>query len=433
MRARFVRQVSFLHLLIMTLAFSGVVMAQDPWVLDTVVAAGSNCFSVAATPDGSKILVTNKDTSGTVTVLSATNYSVLSTIPMFGDYPSGIAVVPSGVKALVTCAKPNAVRLVDLLGDSILAVFYPPCVATTLYDIAVTPDGQTAVMPDLNDLCVQEGLRWFDTSGKTMGSTFVSVNTSGVTYGVAVAPDSVTVLVTTNVLTTGIKRVNIATSAVQNISGVGPSYGVAITHKGDRAVVTSDSVKIISLPTNSVIGAIPFSSNSNFHNVAITPDDKYAFVVGNFDVAVVSLDGDSVVQTFSAVGQNVAISPDGMKAYVTDSYNGELRVYRNKGTGTGISGPGTGANVPETLGLSQNYPNPFNPSTTISYGIPKPGFVELKVFDVAGRSIATLVSEHQDAGHYEIRFDGSKLPSGVYFLRIEAGGLSQTRKMILMK
>ncbi|OYV84512.1 MAG: hypothetical protein B7Z63_06815 [Ignavibacteriae bacterium 37-53-5] len=122
-----------------------------------------------------------------------------------------------------------------------------------------------------------------------------------------------------------------------------------------------------------------------------------------------------------------------MKAYVTDGYNGELRVYKYSGTGTGIFGPGTGSRVPETLELSQNYPNPFNPSTIISYGIPKSGFVELKVFDVAGRSIATLVSGHQSPGHYEIRFDGSKLPSGVYFLRIEAGGLSQTRKMILMK
>ncbi|HQT92921.1 MAG TPA: hypothetical protein PL001_12945, partial [Candidatus Kryptobacter bacterium] len=134
----------------MTLVFSGVAMAQSHWVLDTVVAAGSNCFGVAVTPDGSKILVTNKDTSGTVTVLSAADYSVLSTIPMYGDYPAGIAVVPNGVKALVTCSNPNAVRLVDLLGDSILAAFYPPCVATTLYDIAVTPDGLTAVMPDLS-------------------------------------------------------------------------------------------------------------------------------------------------------------------------------------------------------------------------------------------------------------------------------------------
>ena len=433
MADRFPRRISILRMLIMTLVLSGVAMAQSPWVLDTIVAAGSNCFGVAVTPDASKILVTNKDTSGTVTVLSAADYSILATIPMYGDYPAGIAVVPNSVKALVTCSNPNAVRLVDLLGDSILAAFYPPCQATTLYDIAVTPDGSTAVMPDLSDACVQEGVRWFGTSGKTNGSTFVSVNTSGETYGIAVAPDSVSVLVTTYVLTTGIKRIDLATSAVQNILGIGPSYGVAITHKGDRAVVTSDSVKIISLSTNSVVAAIPFSSNSDFHNVAITPDDKYAFVVGNFDVAVVSLDGDSVVQTFSGTGQNVAISSDGMKAYVTDSYNGDLIVYKYNGTGTRIRVSGTGSRVPEALELSQNYPNPFNPSTTITYVLPTSSFMELKVYDVAGRSVATLVSRYQSAGRYGISFDGSRLPSGLYFLRIEAGGLSLARKMILMK
>jgi YVTN family beta-propeller protein len=410
-----------------------VVPANCQWALDTVVAAGPNCFGVAVTPDGTKLLVTNKDTSGTVTVLSASDYSVLSTIPMYGDYPSGIAVTPNGAKALVTCSNPNAVRLVDLLGDSVLAAFYPKCIATTLYDIAVTPDGQTAVMPDLSDGCVQEGLRWFDTSGKTTGSTFVPVNTSGVTYGVAVAPDSVTVLVTTYVFTTGIKSVNLRTSAVQNIPNVGPSYGVAITHKGDRAVVTSDSVKVINLSTSTVTGAIPFSSNSSFHNVAITPDDKYAFVVGDFYVAIISLDSNAIVQTFSAAGQNVAISPDGKKAYVTDVYNGQLRVYKNVGTGTGIRTPGDGPRVPQALELMQNYPNPFNPTTTIMYGVPAAGFVTLTLYDVAGRSVQTLVSGQRNAGRYEIRLDGTRLPSGIYFLRIEAAGLSQTRKVVLLK
>lgn len=419
------------------LILAGNASAQNEWALDTVVSAGTNCFGVAVTPDGSKILVTNKNTSGTVTVLSSSDYSVLAKIPVQGDYPAGIAVLPNGARAMVTCSNPNAVRAVDLRGDSVLAAFYPPCTATTLYDIAITPDGLTAVMPDLSDQCVQEGIRWFDATTKVSGSTFVSVNTAGVTYGIAVSPDTVTVLVTTFSTTSGIKRINMSTSSVQNISGIGPSYGVAITHKGDRAVVTSDSVKIVSMSENSVIAAIPFQSNSTFKNVAITPDDKYAFVVGNFEVAVISLVSDSVEQTFSASGQNVAISPDGMYAYVTDGYNGELRVYR-LGKATEINDRPFGPPVPGTVTLLQNYPNPFNPTTAIRFSIPRAGFVSLKVYDVLGREVRTLVNEVRNPGSYEVRFDAAGLPSGVYFYRLTATAndgkeFTSVKKLILTK
>lgn len=418
-------------------ALSGVAAAQNVWTLDTVVSAGSNCFGIAVTPDGSRILVTNKDTSGTVTVLSGSDYSILARIPMYGDYPAGIAVRPNGVTAMVTCSNPNAVRVVDLRGDSVLAAFYPPCTATTLYDIAITPDGLTAVMPDLNDQCVSEGVRWFDATTKVNGSEFVSVNTAGVTYGIAVSPDTFTVLVTTFSSSSVIKRIDLSTSSVQNVYGIGPSYGVAITHNGDRAVVTSDSVKIVSISTNTVTAAIPFESNMAFKNVAITPDDKYAFVVGNFEVAVISLEGDSVLQTFSASGQNVAISPDGVHAYVTDSYNGEVRVYTNSGT-TGIGENPFGPAIPGEFSLLQNYPNPFNPTTTIGFSLTNAGRVSLKVYDVLGREVRTLLDGTKGPGEYHVTFNAAGLPSGVYLYRltvVEKNGrcLSSARKLILTK
>ncbi|MHB9041582.1 MAG: T9SS type A sorting domain-containing protein, partial [Melioribacteraceae bacterium] len=83
--------------------------------------------------------------------------------------------------------------------------------------------------------------------------------------------------------------------------------------------------------------------------------------------------------------------------------------------------------------LSQNYPNPFNPTTTISFLIPRTEFVSLKVYDLLGREVATLVNEEKLPGHYEVEFNGMNLPSGVYFYRLQAGNFSQTKKLLLLK
>ena len=80
-----------------------------------------------------------------------------------------------------------------------------------------------------------------------------------------------------------------------------------------------------------------------------------------------------------------------------------------------------------------NYPNPFNPTTIINYQLPKNGFVTIKVYDVLGKEIATLVNENKSAGYYKVDFDASKLPSGVYFYNLTTGSNSITRKMLLMK
>lgn len=83
--------------------------------------------------------------------------------------------------------------------------------------------------------------------------------------------------------------------------------------------------------------------------------------------------------------------------------------------------------------LLQNYPNPFNPSTLISYELPASAFVVLKVFDVRGREIETLVNERQNAGKHSVQFNASNLPTGVYFYKIEAGSYRNTKKFLLLK
>jgi hypothetical protein len=89
--------------------------------------------------------------------------------------------------------------------------------------------------------------------------------------------------------------------------------------------------------------------------------------------------------------------------------------------------------MPSTYLLQQNYPNPFNPSTTILFSIPTSEFVTLKVYDLLGREIATLVNENLSAGSYSYNFDAKNLTSGVYLYKLQAGKYSETKKMLLSK
>jgi hypothetical protein len=88
---------------------------------------------------------------------------------------------------------------------------------------------------------------------------------------------------------------------------------------------------------------------------------------------------------------------------------------------------------PKDLTLSQNYPNPFNPSTTITYQLPKPGKVSLKVYNILGSEIATLINSHQSRGTYSIPFNATSLPSGVYFYHLMFDNNNYVRKMMLVK
>ena len=97
--------------------------------------------------------------------------------------------------------------------------------------------------------------------------------------------------------------------------------------------------------------------------------------------------------------------------------------------------------VPSQFSLEQNYPNPFNPTTTIKYSIPAvetghaPSLqrITLKVYDILGREVATLVNEQKAPGNYEVKFNGSKIASGVYIYQLKAGSFSRTKKLLLMK
>jgi hypothetical protein len=119
-------------------------------------------------------------------------------------------------------------------------------------------------------------------------------------------------------------------------------------------------------------------------------------------------------------------SVDGIMAHVDDV------IVRN------LNGPPVGinnnnGNVPSKFDLKQNYPNPFNPSTTIAFDLPKDEFVNLTVYNSVGQEVAVLVNENTKAGSYDIKFDATNLPSGVYLYRLSAGSFTKSVKMSLIK
>ncbi|HRI48224.1 MAG TPA: T9SS type A sorting domain-containing protein [Ignavibacteriaceae bacterium] len=93
----------------------------------------------------------------------------------------------------------------------------------------------------------------------------------------------------------------------------------------------------------------------------------------------------------------------------------------------------TGTEKPTEYALYQNYPNPFNPTTTINYQIPKEGLVTLKIYDILGKEVATLINEEKQAGKYSIEFSASKLSSGVYLYELRSNEFKSTKKLLLMK
>ena len=124
------------------------------------------------------------------------------------------------------------------------------------------------------------------------------------------------------------------------------------------------------------------------------------------------------------------------KVSCVDSLNawtlGDHKLYRT--TNGGFTNVGNQNNLsPRIYKLNQNYPNPFNPLSTIGYQIPKSGFISIKVYNILGREVATLVNEEKPAGTYEVHFNGENFSSGIYFYKLKAGNYSSIKKMVLIK
>ncbi|MCF8240379.1 MAG: T9SS type A sorting domain-containing protein, partial [Melioribacteraceae bacterium] len=132
-------------------------------------------------------------------------------------------------------------------------------------------------------------------------------------------------------------------------------------------------------------------------------------------------------------GYNDIVSVHYLHAYLENN----LHILFNDSTGNFVEDPVTGINEnnaqPTEFTLYQNYPNPFNPTTVINYQLPEAGFVTLKVYDVLGREVTTLVNREMSAGKYQVELDASKLSTGVYFYQLKTGNLLEIKKMLLLR
>ncbi len=184
------------------------------------------------------------------------------------------------------------------------------------------------------------------------------------------------------------------------------------------------------------------------------------FSINNPISVLVSSGGSIIIKGIStgsssrveSITKGVAYNPSGFGSTYTTllisvtNQSNEKTIYSfqaNTATDVKVSN-----NIPLTFSLSQNYPNPFNPTTTIKYDIPMMilsegaksssqtfgrTYVSLKIYDILGREVTTLVNEFKEAGSYEVRFNASALPSGIYFYKLEAGHFSSTKKFMLIK
>jgi hypothetical protein len=100
---------------------------------------------------------------------------------------------------------------------------------------------------------------------------------------------------------------------------------------------------------------------------------------------------------------------------------------------SGVAVEQFGGEIPKDFALGQNYPNPFNPVTTITFDLPQPGSMMLKVYDVLGREVAVLAWGVFPAGRFKTEWDATGFPSGIYMYQLEAGGITRTKKLVLQK
>ncbi len=177
------------------------------------------------------------------------------------------------------------------------------------------------------------------------------------------------------------------------------------------------------------VAAVPDIDDDGFEDVIVGARDEFFYCING--------KGDSLIfsHQFSDWLYSVNVMPS-----IDGNYSYELLAGTRDGKVTCFSGGidlVTSADLTEEIPtefiLHQNYPNPFNPSTKIEFQIPETGLISLKVYDILGREVTTLINEHMQPGKYIIDFDASTLASGIYFYTLSGGEFILTKKMILLK
>lgn len=186
-------------------------------------------------------------------------------------------------------------------------------------------------------------------------------------------------------------------------------------------------------PAQPVTSGTPHYHDITINNLTVTGSPYAGVVVGVPEMPISNVHFQNVkITALSGVQvRNATIDTSNVNINITNGrppYILEINGYVNS-----VTGVGNNLSIPTGFSLSQNYPNPFNPSTKIKYSIPKSSIVSIKLFDILGREIKTLVQKEEKAGTYEINLNANDLSSGIYFYRIKAGNFTASKKMILLK
>ena len=238
----------------------------------------------------------------------------------------------------------------------------------------------------------------------------------------------------------GLGNLNVVSLAITGQEAFAGTYGSGIWTREINEMRESVPPEAVLSATSLSFGAVHVDS---------TVTDTLQIMNGSLRSLVVdSAYTDSRSFTANVMGASVSDS-DRALIFVSftpktaDSYDDTLYISSNSVDGltkVPLAGSGStatlvraGAKTPATYGLSQNYPNPFNPTTNIGYRIADVGLVTLKVYNVLGQRVATLVNKVEQPGSYQVQFDGSNLASGVYFYRLDSGNHSKTMKCLLLK
>ena len=151
---------------------------------------------------------------------------------------------------------------------------------------------------------------------------------------------------------------------------------------------------------------------------------NYEYLITAYDGGVIPNDDKVKVALWEKSNEEIIYS----NPVLTSLNEGAIVVHKSV-----FAKDGTESLQPEVYTLEQNYPNPFNPTTKISFSIPEAGLVQLKVYNLLGEEISTLVNEEKSPGRYEVVFDANNLSSGVYLYTIKSGNFAESKKMILIR
>ena len=229
-------------------------------------------------------------------------------------------------------------------------------------------------------------------------------------------------------------------------NGLNGPVGMTMDENGNFYVANYNDGKVFHVTDDSLIqlAVVPGTNFGAVGFLEYAAGNLYATGIAVHRIYKISLSGEMTVFAGTGVAglvngpadsarfsnpNGILASPDHDKLYISDFGTKSIRLIDN--IVSGVSGA-TGQ-LPENFRLEQNYPNPFNPGTTIAYEIPERAAVSLKIYNVMGEEVATLVNGVQQPGRHTVNWNAGSLASGIFFYRIRSGEFVQTKKLTLMR